>query len=781
VLGVVACVVGAFLVMSGNSPVSTSSGGNTVAAAEARQVDHETWNAKIKPFFKTHCFDCHGDNDGDAGLNLAEYKSATDVTDHRKTFEKIFRMINAEAMPPGDSDPLPSDEDRAVVTTWLEDQLFNFDCNLINDPGRPTIQRLNRAEYNNTIRDLVGVDFDPAENFPSDDVGEGFDNIGDVLSLSPLLLEKYLDAAEQITARAIVTQDLSKPQTYTKSGAQLQNAGAARLGGDDFHIMYSTGETRGDFEIPVAGKYVVKIKAKADQAGKELAKMEFRVNGDAVHTVDVPGRGKIGTFERTLQLPAGKVRLAGRFVNDTMVGKKDRNLYIGEISAAGPQGGAKPNYPELHRRIVSVEPSQTKTVRQAATEVLARFARRAFRRSVSGNEVAKYVDLTVATVDDGGTYNEGIELGVQAILVSPHFLFRVETDAKPDEPTGHDVNDFELASRLSYFLWSSMPDEELLSLAESGQLHQPDTLTAQTKRMLKDSKAKSLTDNFAMQWLNLRNLDEITPDPDQFRTFNKNLKNDMIRETAMLFEAVVSNDSSVMDFLDADYSFVNERLAKHYGMQSVKGNNFRRISLGGTGRAGLLTHASVLTLTSNPTRTSPVKRGKWILENMLNDAPPPAPPDVPDLEETAKENPNLSLREQLAIHRESPACASCHKTMDALGFGFESFDAVGRFREKADGRPVDPSGELPTGESFSGAIELIAILKQRREQFCRCLAEKLMTYSLGRGLDYYDRCAIDQVLHRMDQNGQRFSAMVEGIVLSKPFRQRRGERAKKPD
>lgn len=768
------------MLFSGSAPTETA-GGNTLLAAEAAPVDHKTWEEKIFPFLETHCFDCHGDNDGDAGLNLAVYKNAADVTDNRKTFEHIYRMINADAMPPGDYDPQPSKEDRAIVATWLEDQLFNFDCKIVDDPGRPTIQRLNRAEYNNTIRDLVGVDFKPADDFPSDDVGEGFDNIGDVLSLSPILLEKYLKAAEKIVDRAIVAEDLTRPRTFTKSGKALKAAGAARHGGDDFICMYSAGEARAEFDLAATGHYVIRVEAKADQAGKELAKMEFRVNGDPVHSVDVPGKQKVGTFEFRTRIPGGKAKITARFTNDKVINKKDRNLYVRKIELIGPENAEEPEYPALHRKLVFATPGRGKNVRQAATEVLQPFARRAFRRSVNADEVQKYVNLVDLTVNQNdGSYNEGIALAFQAILVSPHFLFRVEQDERPDDPTNrHFVSNFELASRLSYFIWSSMPDDQLLTLAEQKKLTDETVLMSQVRRMLKDKKARALTDNFATQWLNLRNLDDLTPDPDQFKTFNEKLKSDMMRETEMLFESIVKNNRSIIDFIDADYTFINERLAKHYNIRGVKGNNFRRVSLKGTGRAGVLTHASVLTLTSNPTRTSPVKRGKWILDNLLNDAPPDPPPNVPDLDETAKENPEMSLREQLALHRESPTCASCHKTMDPLGFGFEGFNAVGQTRDVADGRPVDPSGELPSGESFSGAMELIQIVKKREEQFGRCLTEKMMTYALGRGLDYYDRCAVDVIYKRMSDNNLQFSAMVEGIVLSKSFRERRGEEPKK--
>jgi len=379
-------------------------------------------------------------------------------------------------------------------------------------------------------------------------------------------------------------------------------------------------------------------------------------------------------------------------------------------------------------------------------------------------------------MEQGDAFERGIQVAISAVLVSPHFLFRVEVDPEPDEPTRiRPLNDYELASRLSYFLWSSMPDDELFSLAGRGVLHEGKVLDAQVRRMLQDDKAQALVANFGGQWLNLRNLEEVTPDPTRFGTLDDVLRRDMERETEMFFATVMREDRSILEFLTGDFTFVNERLARHYGMNGVSGEALQKVTLTDGKRMGLLTHASILTLTSNPTRTSPVKRGKWIMENLLGTRPPDPPPSVPGLEETQKAAPNLSLREQMVLHRKEPVCASCHRQMDQLGFGFENFDVVGRWREKDGKFPVDASGELPSGETFKGPSELVQILAKRKHQFAETLVSKMLVYALGRGLEPYDQRAIDGIVERVEKGDYRFSAVTTGIVTSQPFRMRRGD------
>lgn len=744
-------------------------GDQHLAAAEPTQPD--LFTTKLQPFVEEFCQDCHLGEEAQAGVDFAKWTHPDAiVTGDRKHWEKILAMVEIGAMPPPDAGQ-PSTETRREIVAYLEDKLYNLDCDLIDDPGRVTVRRLNRAEYNNTVRDLLGVTFTPADSFPSDDVGYGFDNMGDVLSLSPLLMEKYLDAAEQVTEQALPM--ISPESLREKFGLNDLNAESSRRDGE-FWSFPSAGRATLKYNAQFSGQHVIRIRAQADQAGDEPARMQLELDGKAVHTWDIRGNRRPDVYEHPLHLTTGEHRISARFINDYYVkNKADRNLYIGRFEVQSP---APADLVDRVSKFVSARPDKDTTVSHAAEQVLRPFIERAFRRRATAEEVQQFVSIVEAIVNDGESYDFAVRLAVQAVLVSPSFLFRVEFDQKPDDPhSEREVSDFELASRLSYFLWSSMPDDELFRLAREGKLKEKVTLSAQVKRMLKDQKSQALVDNFAEQWLNLRMLDEVVPDPKLFADFDDRLRQDMKHETLLLFAEVMKQDRSVLDFLDADFTFINERLARHYGMEGVRGDAFQQVSLKGFPRAGVLTHASILTITSNPDRTSPVKRGKWILENILGKEPPPPPPGVPELEETQTSAPNASLREQLEKHRADPGCASCHTTMDALGFGFENFDAIGVWRDKDGTHAIDSSGVLPSGEKFNGPVELVQILKARKDKFSRALAEKMLTYALGRGLSYYDRCAVDDILKQLSQNNYRFSEMILGIVHSKPFLKRRGD------
>jgi hypothetical protein len=522
------------------------------------------------------------------------------------------------------------------------------------------------------------------------------------------------------------------------------------------------------------------VEARATQAGEESARMAVMADRKTITEVEVPGHMKPKSTSTVVELPAGEVEIAAAFLNDFYnpegpERRRDRNLFVRKIEVIGPEGGGE-FWHETHRRFVTARPSESVTPAQAATQVLKPILRRAFRRSVSDEEVSRYAALVERTITEHkASYDYGLYLALQAILVTPDFLFRIEADP-PEGQTVRELNAFEIASRLSYFLWSSMPDEDLLQLAENNRLLDPQILKAQIERMLKDPKAAALGRNFASQWLNLRNLADVRPNPEVFPDFDEPLRAAMARESEELFNTIVAENRPIDEFLSADFTFVNERLARHYGISGVTGDAFVRVSLAGTNRSGVLTHAAVLTLTSNPGRTSPVKRGKWILENILGQAPPPAPPGVPALEEAAKDVSGLSLRKRLEIHREDPGCATCHQTMDPLGMGLENFDAVGRWRDRDADQPVDASGDLPGGVHFSGPLELVSILRGRQDQFHRAFTEKLLVYALGRGLQYYDRCAVNDILERMKQQGPRFSVLVEGIVRSDPFLKRSSSR-----
>ncbi len=756
------------------------SGHQVFAEENARPVaSDEVFRLVVQPFLRNFCVECHGNSEPEAGHSFEELDKASEVPASRKQWEKVIRILNIDGMPPEDHQPRPSPEERKKVLRWLDAKLHYFDCDQVDDSGRVTIRRLNRNEYNNTIRDLLGVDIDPAKDFPSDDVGYGFDNIGDVLSLPPLLLEKYVDAAERIADAAIVA-DSSDDRKQTFDAAQLKTDQARMV--RDFQLLTSRGSVYRQIEFPATDQYVLRVEAGADQAGPELAKMEIRLDGKPVKVHEIQGHKTPKVYEFQLKIEKGEHRVDATFINDYYKPnakdprERDRNLVIRSFEVLGPLN-AKP--PESHQRIIFVRPSKGKSARQAAKEIFAKLMKRAFRRPVDSAEVDRTIRLVEFAMEKGETFEGAVQIGVQAVLVSPHFLFRVEIDPQPNDPKAqHQIGNHELASRLSYFLWSTMPDDELTQLADSGRLHEPKVLDDQVRRMLRDPKSESLVKNFTGQWLNLRNLDEITPDPNRFPSFTPELRRDMVRETELFITTIIQEDRNILDLLDADFSFVNERLARHYGIDTVKGEQFQRVKLPVSQRLGVLTHASILTLTSNPTRTSLVKRGKWILDNVLAVDMPDPPANVPPLEEAAKNNQNASLREQLKIHRSIPGCASCHNTMDPLGFGLENFDAIGRWRTKDEKEEIDSSGTLPSGESFSGPVELVRILKKRETQFARCLAEKMLTFALGRGLEYYDRCAVDKILASLRKNDYRFSVLVTNIVHSKPFLMRRGDERK---
>lgn len=748
------------------------------AAAEAQKVARRTEDLqqRIIPFLNKHCADCHGPDSQEAGIEVHKLASVDQFLTERRTWERVYRMINSGAMPPSDYDPMPAAEEREAVSTLMHDELYNFDCDLVYNPGRSTVQRLNKAEYNNTIQDLFDIKITPADKFPADDVGDGFDNIGDVLSLPPLLMEKYLSAAEEITDVVIDSRDYSKPRHQTALGEDFAASNGSKDFSAGFRILASHGEVSHDFDIGATGDYEIKIKALADQAGNEKARFAVKLGDNPVKEFDVQAHRKPEDFSLTTQLTAGSQKIAVEFLNDFYDGKakknNDRNLGVASITVSGPIGGGIPVRHAMHQRIVTAVPGNGTSTLEAAQTVLRPVMNRAFRRDVSDAEVFRYAGLVRRAVEDmGETYEGGLAMALQAILVAPDFLFRLERDPVDGE-TERQLDDFEVASRLSYFLWSSMPDEELFQLARTQQLRKPDMMRQQLQRMLKHDKAEALVQNFAAQWLNLRNLNDVNPNTDVFKSFNDGLRRDMRRETELLFRTVMQEDRNVEELLSADFTFVNKRLARHYGIEGVDSDEFQRVSLQGTNRAGVLTHASILTLTSNPGRTSPVKRGKWIMENIFGEAPPPPPPGVPELEETAKVSPDLSLREQLAKHREDPGCAACHKVMDPLGLGLENFDAIGQWRDKDGKRKIDASGSLPSGETFDGPIQLIGIVRKQRQKFLQTLSQRMLTYAIGRATEYYDQCTIDRCVHELENNGGRFSVLIENIVTSDPFLKR---------
>ena len=757
---------------------------STTAAAPAANTATEpsqslTFQEHLKPLLGKFCVECHGKEKHKADINLEAYTDAAQILVDRTTWEKVRDMLRTREMPP-EKKPQPTEEQRQSMVRFIDAELAKLDCTGPVNPGKVTIRRLNRNEYNNTIRDLIGVDFKPAADFPSDEVGYGFDNIGDVLSLPPILMEKYLTAAEQIVKQAIVTEIFSRTPVKRIEAETLPSTANGGFFEDRALSLDTEGEAYMDFNFAKQGDYIIRARAFGQQAGPEPPKMAFRVGGKDLKIVDVTAvEGKPVIYEVRAPVEAGKHRLAIAYLNNYNVAdhpdpklRGDRNLIVDYIEIEGPIGVEPPPLPRSHTRIITCVPRPGRE-KECAKEILGDFARRAFRRPVEEDEVNRLVRFVEIAKSEGGSFEEGIQLAVQAVLVSPHFLFRWELDPASEKPeTVRSLSDYELASRLSYFLWSSMPDEDLFAVAGKGQLRQTGTLDAQVKRMLNDPKSRALVENFASQWLTIRNLDTATPDVELFPEFDSALRTAMRKETELFFEAIMKEDRSLLEFLDADFTFLNERLARHYGIAGIKGEEFQRVSLDkDSRRGGILTQASILTITSNPTRTSPVSRGKWIMEQILG-TPPPPPPVVPDLPTDEKAVQAASLRQRMEQHRANPDCAVCHNKMDPLGFALENFNAIGAWRNLDGNFPIDSSGTLPDGRSFNGPEELKRILKSE-QTFIRSLTEKMLTFALGRGLEHYDRCVVDQVGKALAKTEYKFSTLVTEIARSEPFQMRK--------
>ncbi|MHA3773730.1 DUF1592 domain-containing protein [Verrucomicrobiota bacterium sgz303538] len=739
-----------------------------------------TLQKDIKPLLQEYCLDCHNPKKQKGDLNLAEYIDNEKLYENREVWEKVFESVEAGDMPP-DNKPQPSEDQRQVLLHYVEGQLSKFDCKTERNPGRVTVRRLNRDEYRNTVRDLLRVDYRP-EDFPNDEVGYGFDNIGDVLSLSPMLMEKFLAAAEEIAQKAIISDvnRAGKPQRFRGDKFTSGNQQSVSVQEDQTIAFHREGEAFREIDVPKAGEYIIRIRAYGEQAGPEAPKMALRVGGKDVKVFDVTAlMDKRASYEVKTRIEGGRQRVALAYLNNYVDQNNpdpklrgDRNLFVEFLEVEGPTD-APPELPESHRRLITKMPEPGKE-HDVAVELLRPFLQRAYRRPPTDEELKRVVGFVDMAIKNRGTFLEGMQVAVQAVLCSPRFLFRWELDnsqMKPGEV--RELSDWELASRLSYFLWNSMPDDQLFALAEKGELRKNGNLEKEVVRMMKDWRARQFVSNFAGQWLQIRNIWETYPDPDTFPKWSDDLKGLMKEETERFFEAVMKEDRNVLDLLDADFTFLNEKLAKYYGIDGVEGKDFRRVQLPpNSPRGGILTQGSVLLATSTPTRTSPVIRGKWVLEQILGTPPPAPPPDVPPLKEQKQVSQTASLRKRLEQHMSQADCASCHKRMDPLGFALENFDATGAWRDKDGTFPIDASGKMPNGKSFNGAKELKAVLKSGKG-FVHTLSEKMMTFALGRGLEYYDRCAVDAIVENIAPQGNRFSALITGIVTSEPFLKRR--------
>ncbi len=793
----------------------------------------------VEPVLLDHCLACHGDGLKKGNVTLDKFES-DEARDHDRTFWwTVLKNVRAGIMPPAGK-PRPSAEEIRTLESWIKRTVFAIDPN-DPDPGRVTIRRLNRVEYRNTIRDLMGVDYPTDEEFPADDTGYGFDTIGDVLSVSPLLLEKYLDAAETIVKQAVPTvSSVVASTTYN---------------GNDFHGPTGNGQKMSFYEsATVARRFEV------ETAGSYRIALDLNVRGGFVHD---PGRCKVvfragdrelvsrefgwennesHRFEFVEELATGSLPLSVRL--EPLTKPADQvstiNLRINSVVIEGPTDRKHWKRPKnFDRFFFQGDPKTAEGRRDYAREVLTRFGLRAYRRPIDARGLDRLVGLAERTYSlPGKTVEEGLAEAMVAMLASPRFLFRVE-DVEPDDrvKTFARVDEYALASRLSYFLWSTMPDAELIDLARRGQLRE--NLDPQIQRMTADARSTMLVHNFVGQWLQARDLDGIAIDArevlardlgeekdlkreqDEFRAFlalrdvdrrkqvkppalskeeaQKNraqirsrfrrvfaepknqldapLRQAMLAETELFFGSVVHEDRPLVDLLESRDTFLNGRLARHYGIPGISGEAMRRVTLpDDSPRGGLLTQGTVLVVSSNPTRTSPVKRGLFVLDNFLGTPPPPPPADIPQLEDSEKsvQGHEPSLREVMAIHREKALCHSCHARMDPLGLAFENFNALGMYRETERKQALDTSGKLITGEPFSGVQDLKRILRnEHRLDFYRCLTEKLLTYALGRGLESTDVETVDQIVNRLNSGEGRFSTLLTGIIESAPFQKRR--------
>ena len=743
------------------------------AAAQSTGQENPAGAELLRTNFRRYCLACHNDRTQTAGLSLQGVSTAI-VAEHAPVLERVHQKLRAGEMPPAGR-PRPDTATVADLVTWLEaalDRAAAADPN----PGAPAIHRLNRAEYRNAVRDLLGLDLDHARDLPADDSGYGFDNIGDVLTVSPLHVEQYVAAARRVSRLAVGSLT---PRPVVQRYEPLDGTVDEEIDGlppnERGGILF-----RHYFAFDADYTITVRVRGRRT-TGMPAPRLDVRVNGRRVRLIDAdfdPEEANQLTrnFELRLPLPAGEHEIAAGFLTEyarSEDGGETNGYSVDYVLVGGPYDAAGASETDVQRRIFVCRPAADEPEEPCARRILTPLARRAYRRPVTATDVVPLLDLFAIGRADGDRFEEGIEMALSGVLVSPSFLFRAPSVPEDGEPgSAYRLSNVDLASRLSFFLWSSIPDDELLDLAEAGRLSDPPVLAAQIARMLADPKAGALVDNFGGQWLHLRNVADWTPDPERFADFDEPLRYAFERETALFLDHLVREDRSVLELIDADYTFLNERLADFYGIDGVRGGYFRRVPLTASERGGILTHGSVLMVTSYPTRTSPVLRGKWVLENLLGAPPPPPPPDVPALAAGAETSAG-SLREALEQHRANPACAACHAKLDPLGFALENFDAVGAYRTEDDGAAVEASGALPDGTLVDGPAGLRRVLLDRRQEFVETLAAKLLTYAIGRGLESYDQPAVREIRRRVEAAEHRFSALVAAVVDSVPFRLRR--------
>ena len=847
--------------------------------AQVSQAQAAEFQQDVLPVLAKSCLGCHNEKAQAGKLNLEPLRDPATTATHTAVWQSVLEKLSAGAMPPPTAKPL-TDAERAAVIGWIK-KLPGLTAATPSEPmaGRVTARRLNRVEYNNTVRDLLGVAARPADEFPVDDSGYGFDNNGDVLSVSPMLMEKYMQAAEKISRLAVYGEALPPKPTRLIRLMNRRSQDAYDVlteGNAGVYLPYSLrGAMYGDFTFPVDGEYEFRLrianfrgdddaditdeerarraeerrkffearklereKAAAaggtaapapggrgggprreptpeelkarDEAARKAApprKLILTVDGAQVISTVIEGTGAFGYSQGEFTARA-TVKAGERFIRASYPELADldsplqninpdmrRGLFVDYLDIVGPFNPSK-EPPASYKKIFICN-QQTP---QCARTILSTLMERAYRRPVTEDELKSKLDLVALARKEGDTFQEGIRLALQAILASPSFLFRVEAnprlraEVQPQKApavlarmqsapsrapvaTERPVSDIELASRLSYFLWASMPDEELMRAAKSGTLRQPAVLEAQVRRMMADPKGYNLVENWAAQWLQLRNLGRTKPDPKRFPTVDDELLDSMRKETSMFVDTIIKEDRSLLDFIDAPFTFVNGPLARHYGIKGVDGEEFQRVTLDGEQRSGVLTQGAILTVSSYPTRTSPPVRGKWVMENLLGTPPPPPPDNVPSLND-ANIGTEVSLRERLEQHRRDPSCSPCHMLMDPLGFGLENYDAVGAWRTHDGKFPIETTGTLPGGQTFTGSKGLKEILKTKSDAFVHNVTEKMLTYGLGRGLERFDRPTVETITRQLKASDYRFSALVMEVVKSRPFQMQTVEGAR---
>ncbi|MEE8350107.1 MAG: DUF1592 domain-containing protein [Acidobacteriota bacterium] len=767
-------------------------GGGSIQEARPQSLDPvPSHSSTQRDVLDRYCVICHNEQARTAGLTLDSMNLEL-INEGAAVWEKVLRKLRARAMPPAGM-PRPDEAAYDSLITYLEQELDGAPPN----PGRPVLHRLNRSEYTNAIRDLLALEIDGASLLPGDDSGYGFDNIGDVLSFSPMLMERYMSAARKISRLAIGDHG-GRPDSETFEVSRF-------LGQEDRTSKDLPFGSRGGIAVrhffPLDGEYLIKARLKSSYDGSSIFGLaehhqldvhldrlnvaQFTVGNSPSRISPVGKDAPDAHLEVRLQVSAGPHLVGVSFLKETWAREQmiqptfssmeREEPGIGSITISGPYNARGPGKTPSRNRIFVCRPTGSQDEEPCAKKIISTLARHAYRRPITDEEVPTLLAPYLIGRREGG-FEDGIELALQRVLVSPEFLFRIEKDPENIEPgTAYPVSDLELASRLSFFLWSSIPDEPLLMLAAEGRLRDPAVLETQVRRMLSDSRSRTLVTNFAGQWLYLRNMALVAPDLGEFPEFDENLREALQRETELFFESMLRDDHSVTDLLDADYTFLNERLARHYGIKNIYGNHFRRVELSLEERKGLLGKGSILTTTSYANRTSPVLRGKWVLENILGTPPPPPPPNVPALQEPNRDGKALTMRERMEEHRANPACASCHSRMDPLGFAMENFDAIGGWRTTEAGSPIDSSGVLPDGTQFQGTSGLRKVLLGRREEFTRTVTDKLLTYALGRGAEFFDAPAVRSIMREAARDDYRWSSLIMGIVKSLPFQMRRYE------